>query len=588
LNDSDKPAGHSLADIKMPSDSELLHTLLDNMPDSIYFKDLRSRFVRVNTNWLEKVGTKTQSDVLGKTDFDFFTPEHARQAFNDEQNIIKTGKPIVGVEEKETWPDRPDTWVSTTKMPFRNKKGETLGTFGLSRDITEIKKYRDALQAAKDELEDRVKERTAELSEAKYKLEQNLEQLKFLNITSYEMVQTVDIEELFVIIGTAFAFRFPLAQASICCRKKEGFSCVWATGVLDSTEVRALSEAALKPFLEKDLLSQVIFEDWRGISHLHLEWPGEVNENRCWVAIPLVADKKTIAIIQLFVPQHGEIVFRQEQTLLSTLAAHAAACLSNAIHFKELESKARLEGELEAARNIQQSLTPQVMPVIPHVKIAGVYQPAYEVGGDYLDYFQCGDGSWVVMVADVCGKGVPAALLMTILRSVARVEARSNFTAKSLLCAVNQSICCNINERSFITALCLVITPDGTSMTYARAGHNKLLKLEASQGTIMPIDSSGIALGIITEADDFARTLDEVSIPLKPGSSFLAYTDGVSEANDATKNFYGLPRLLNVAVSSNGGSADSILSGILADLRTFVKNEQPHDDITMFAMTVES
>ena len=97
-------------------------------------------------------------------------------------------------------------------------------------------------------------------------------------------------------------------------------------------------------------------------------------------------------------------------------------------------------------------------------------------------------------------------------------------------------------------------------MTYARAGHNKLLKLEASQGTIMPIDSSGIALGIITEADDFARTLNEVSIPLKPGSSFLAYTDGVSEANDATKNFYGFPRLLNVAVGSNGGSADSILS----------------------------
>ncbi len=588
MSDPHKAAGYSLADLNMPSDSELLHTLLDNMPDSIYFKDLKSRFVRVNTNWLEKAGVKLDSEALGKTDFDFFTPEHARQAFNDEQNIIKSGKPMVGIEEKETWPDRPDTWVSTTKMPFRNKKGETLGTFGLSRDITEIKKYRDALQAAKDELEDRVKERTAELSEAKYKLEQNLEQLKFLNITSYEMVQTVDIEQLFTIIGTAFAFRFPLVQASICSRKKEGFSCVWATGVLDSTEGRALSEAALKPFLAKDLLSQIIFDDWRGISHLCLDWPPELAENPCWIAIPLVADKKTIAIIQLFVPQHGQIVFRQEKTLLSTLAAHAAACLSNAIHFKELESKARLEGELEAARNIQQSLTPQVMPVIPHVKIAGVYQPAYEVGGDYLDYFQCGDGSWVVMVADVCGKGVPAALLMTILRSVARVEARSNFTAKSLLCAVNQSICCNINERSFITALCLVISRDGTSMTYARAGHSKLLKLEASQGTIMPIDSSGIALGIITEADDFARTLDEVSIPLTPGSSFLAYTDGVSEANDAAKNFYGLPRLLNMAVSSNSGTSDSILSGILSDLRSFVKNEQQHDDITMFAMTVKT
>jgi PAS domain S-box-containing protein len=181
MSDVQKPARVLPAsDLKMPSDSELLHTLLDNMPDTIYFKDLKSRFLRVNDSWLKKVGIKSHDEVVGKTDFDFFTHEHARQAFNDEQNIINTGKPIVGIEEKETWPDRPDTWVSTTKMPFRNKKGETIGTFGLSRDITEIKKYRDALQVAKDELEDRVKERTAELSAAKSKLEQNLEQLKFL------------------------------------------------------------------------------------------------------------------------------------------------------------------------------------------------------------------------------------------------------------------------------------------------------------------------------------------------------------------------------------------------------------------------
>ncbi len=576
-----------MTDLKMPSDSELLHTLLDNMPDTIYFKDLKSRFVKVNRFWLNKIGAETEDAVLGKTDFDFFTPEHARQAFNDEQNIIATGQPMVGIEEKETWPDRPDTWVSTTKMPFRNKKGETIGTFGLSRDITEIKNYRDALQAAKDKLEDRVKERTAELIEAKSRLEQNLEQLSFLNVTSYELVQIVDIEQLFTVIGTAFTARFPVAQVSICYKKKSAFSCVYATSRLNSPEAKILSEIALQPFLEKELLNQIFIDDWRQTSHLNLEWPKEVAENPYWIALPLVADKKTLAIVQFFVPPHGERVFRQEQTLLSTLAAHAAVCLSNAIHYKELESKARLEGELEAARNIQQSLTPQIMPHLPHIKIAGVYQPAYEVGGDYLDYFQCGDGRWAVMVADVCGKGIPAALLMTILRSVARVEARSNFSAKSLLCAINQSICCNISERSFITALCLVINADGTSMTYARAGHNKLLKLNADRGTIVPVDSNGIALGIITDADDFARALDEVSIQLGPGNSFLAYTDGVSEANDASKNFYGLPRLLNVAVRCNSGSADGLLSGILSDVSSFVKHEQPHDDITMFAMTVE-
>ena len=274
-----KPTGISMPDLKMPSDSELLHTLLDNMPDTIYFKDLKSRFVRVNRFWLDKIGAKTEDAVLGKTDFDFFTPEHARQAFNDEQNIIATGQPMVGIEEKETWLDRPDTWVSTTKMPFRNKKGETIGTFGLSRDITEIKNYRDALQAAKDELEDRVKERTAELIEAKFRLEQNLEQLSFLNVTSYELVQIVDMEQLFTVIGTAFSARFPVAQVSICYKKKGAFSCVYATSYLNSPEAKTLSEIALQPFLEKELLSQVFIDDWRQTSHLNLEWPKEVAEN---------------------------------------------------------------------------------------------------------------------------------------------------------------------------------------------------------------------------------------------------------------------------------------------------------------------
>ena len=135
--------------LHLQSEGEMLRTLLDNMPDSIYFKDLNSKFLKVNKYWTQKHGVRNPSDVEGKTDFDMFTLEHARQAFNDEQQVIKSEKPIVGIEEKETWPDRPVSWVSTTKMPFRNKEGEIIGTFGLSRDITEVKKYRDALQKAR-------------------------------------------------------------------------------------------------------------------------------------------------------------------------------------------------------------------------------------------------------------------------------------------------------------------------------------------------------------------------------------------------------------------------------------------------------
>ncbi len=573
--------------IHPPRDSELLHTLLDNIPDAIYFKDLKSRFIRVSKYLVDKIGLKDEKEMIGKTDFDFFTMEHARQAFNDEMGVIRSGKPIVGIEEKETWPDRPDTWVSTTKMPFFNRKGEIIGTFGLSRDITVIKHYRDALQKAKDELEERVKERTAELSEAKFKLEQNLEQLKFLNITAYRLTQIFDIEEMFKAIGDAFRARFPFAHISICRKTPKGFSCVYESGVLDTPECRRLSETALKPFIHNDLSEPLFIRNWQRENHLRLHWPQSLTDEPCWIALPLKADNNvTLAIVQLFVPREGETVFHHEQTLLSTLAAHAAVCLSNVIHYKELEAKARLDGELAAARNIQQRLTPSEKPSIPRIDLAGAYVPAYEVGGDYLDYFQCGDGSWAIIVADVCGKGVPAAMLMTILRSVARVESRSNFTAKKLLTAVNESVCRNIDERSFITALCLVIKNDGSSMTYARAGHTKLLKTDITTQKITSIDSKGIALGILPDTAEFEAQLEEVVMPLSKSDCFLAYTDGVTEAENERKQLYGLPRLIDVFQAIGGKTAEAIIEGILNDVKSFSGAKQPSDDITMFVMKV--
>jgi PAS domain S-box-containing protein len=571
---------------RFPTEGELLHMMLSNIPDAIYFKDLKSRFVRVSGGFINKTRGLDANEVIGKTDFDFFTLEHARQAFADEQKIIRTGKPIIGIEEKETWPDRPDTWVSTTKMPFINKKGQIIGTFGISRDITEVKKYSDALQKAKDELEERVKERTAELSEAKFRLEQHVEQLKFLNLTAYKLAQITNVDEMLTAIGDSFLARFPFAHICVCQKVKNAFSCDYATGVLDTPEARALCQRAIEPFLQNDITQPQILEQWSHKESMILPWPKSLMDDPFWILFPLVSDNATLAIVQLFVPRHGATIFKQEQTLLSTLASHAAICLSNVLRYKFLEVKARLEGELEAARNIQQSLMPHETPKIPRLELAGAYIPAYEVGGDYLDYFQAHDGSWVIIIADVCGKGVPAALLMSVLRSIARVEARTSFTAKNLLCAVNESICFNINERSFITALALVIKSDGSSMTYARAGHAKLLRMDAGTDRVDVIDAKGLALGIIQESAEFSAHLEEQTIPLVKGETYLAYTDGLTEAVDEQKNAYGQHRLINTMLELKTGTPEQMVNGFLTDIRLYTRNQPAHDDLTMMAMRV--
>jgi diguanylate cyclase (GGDEF)-like protein/PAS domain S-box-containing protein len=124
----------------------LLQTLMDTIPDQIYFKDRNSRFTRINPAEAKVFGLSSPSEAIGRSDFDYFSPEHAAQAFRDEQEIVRTGLPLVNVEERETKPDGSVRWVSTTKMPLRNTEGRIIGTFGVSRDITQRKDFEEQLE----------------------------------------------------------------------------------------------------------------------------------------------------------------------------------------------------------------------------------------------------------------------------------------------------------------------------------------------------------------------------------------------------------------------------------------------------------
>ncbi len=115
----------------------LMKSLLDHSADMIYFKDLESRFIRISKSQAQRFGEFDASQAEGKSDFDYFAEDHARQAYADEQRIIQSGEPLIDKDEREIWPDGHQTWVSTTKMPFRNEEGEIIGTIGISRDITE-------------------------------------------------------------------------------------------------------------------------------------------------------------------------------------------------------------------------------------------------------------------------------------------------------------------------------------------------------------------------------------------------------------------------------------------------------------------
>jgi PAS domain S-box-containing protein len=135
-------------------DRALVTAFLANVPDCVYFKDRDSRFIALSASLADKHGSQGIAEVIGKTDFDFFSPDHAQPAFDDEQTIIKTGKPLIGKLERETWADGRVSWVLTNKLPLRDETGKIIGTFGISKDVTESKQMEAALEKSQRELID--------------------------------------------------------------------------------------------------------------------------------------------------------------------------------------------------------------------------------------------------------------------------------------------------------------------------------------------------------------------------------------------------------------------------------------------------
>ena len=138
--------GRKAAEHVLIEQRALLEALMDNTPDHIYFKDANSRFTMISAALARAFGLDDAVQAVGTSDLDYFLEEHARPALLDEQEIIRTGRPMVELEEKETWPDGRETWVATTKLPRTDARGRIIGTFGISRDITRRKLVEAALR----------------------------------------------------------------------------------------------------------------------------------------------------------------------------------------------------------------------------------------------------------------------------------------------------------------------------------------------------------------------------------------------------------------------------------------------------------
>ena len=250
-------------------------------------------------------------------------------------------------------------------------------------------------------------------------------------------------------------------------------------------------------------------------------------------------------------------------------------------HISELRrttaEKERFTRELEIAHGIQDSFLPDSIPEIPGIEIAVFATPALEVGGDFYDFIPVDEDAWGLVIADVSGKGVPAALFMALSRTLIRVSASRRRDPAGAITEANELICRDSKTSMFVTLFYLVISSKEREITYVNAGHNPPLLLNRNTpGTVTLLKADGIALGIIDDIN-----LQSVSISLKEGDLVVLYTDGITEAMNSEGEEFGMERLSDVLNTYRDSSAIEIIEGIKRAISEFAGDTPQSDDITL-------
>jgi serine phosphatase RsbU (regulator of sigma subunit) len=232
--------------------------------------------------------------------------------------------------------------------------------------------------------------------------------------------------------------------------------------------------------------------------------------------------------------------------------------------------------ELEIARNIQESILPSDLPDLPGWRLAAHWQPARSVSGDFYDFLPFEDGHLGFLIADVTGKGVPAALVMAVTCSVLRAVAGVDLSPGEILKRVNALLCPYMPRNMFVTCLFAVLDPSGGLLRFANAGHS--LPVHVFAEGVRELRATGMPLGLLP-----GMSYDENEVWLHPGDGLLLYTDGIVEAHDPQRQMFGVPRLLQrlAEVPFDAG----IIDRLLADMGEFTgAAAEPEDDVTFVVL----
>lgn len=297
---------------------------------------------------------------------------------------------------------------------------------------------------------------------------------------------------------------------------------------------------------------------------------------RSVLAVPLSVDERHVfGLIYADSPTHQASFTSEHLDILTTLASVASIRVENASLLDERINRERMERELELATEIQQRFQPSGPPIVEGYEFQGISFSCYEIGGDYYDFIPRHDGTMLVALGDVSGKGTAAALLMSSLHAAVHGQVAARTPLDQTVSSVNQYLAENTPANRFITLFVAELNPVTGVLKYINAGHNPPL-IGRADGTVEQLSAGGLPLGIMPFAE-----YESGQITLNNGDALVVYSDGVSEANNLNEDEFGLDRLIEVVKSNITRSASGIRDKVESALSDFTGTADPNDDITL-------
>jgi phosphoserine phosphatase RsbU/P len=299
-----------------------------------------------------------------------------------------------------------------------------------------------------------------------------------------------------------------------------------------------------------------------------------------WVlGYPLSLQKQVFGVLVVREANASSAFWERRLEILHGIAQQTSLAIQNDLFKQELVQTERIEREIQLARQIQETFLPETLPQLNRWELDLRWETAREVGGDFYDIFKLADNRVGLVIADVSDKGIPAALYMTVARTLIRANAAGGQTPAEVLEEVNKLLLNDSADAMFITAVYAILNLESGELLYANAGHNRPLLFRRNKGQIEQLPKGGTALGVLDELK-----LVNHKINIYPGESLILYTDGVTDALSPEGTFFGEPRLFSLITAHGTEPIREMLEYLDDALIEFRRGLAPMDDITLLAI----